>query len=372
MTEFHIGKDYFIYNKTLGEVSILRIIDTWTSRRLSAVGSTPTSLVANYFVKMASGSSADTAWTFDGGVAMPAVEDSTADDVAVQSVDDITTEEEKKVKKPSTAPKARAASRASTPTRSSSTGSKLPKARDRNERAGLLVLQSVGHEAMLKDKRTKSPGTISKPGSSRSSSSRRSRRPSRVRDRSVVSAGNRDRNGQQMDAVAAIEDISPIVNESPTGDRSGMTLAQVRDQMESSRFAQQMYHHSEMQRQETIIKALMEKIAELQKEDEGSTMRIQELERQRDTAHQAMEHMNQVNQAMQSNYNDALRVMDEQARIARRQDEQVAEHLQSELHVLRSEAATSVVELEEQAQGDKFVMAKSTKSSLMNYMSKLR
>ena len=76
MTEFRIGKDYFIYNKTLGEVSILRIIDTWTSRRLSAVGSTPTSLVANYFVKMASGSSADTAWTFDGGVAMPAVEDS--------------------------------------------------------------------------------------------------------------------------------------------------------------------------------------------------------------------------------------------------------------------------------------------------------
>ena len=190
---------------------------------------------------------------------MPAVEDSTVDDVAVQSVDDTTTEEEKKALKSSAVPKARTASRASTPTRSSTTGSKLPKAKDRSDRTSLPVMQTVGHEAMLKDKkRTKSPGTISKPGSSRSSSSRRSRRPTKVRELSVVSARERGRGDQRMDTTPAIEDLSPIVNESPTGDRSGLTVAQLREQMESTRIAQQMFHHSEIQRRDSTIQALVE------------------------------------------------------------------------------------------------------------------
>ena len=297
-------------------------------------------------------------------MAMPAVEDSSA---AALSVDDVTTEDEKKAKKPSAAPKSRTASRASTPTRSASTGSKLPKARDRSERAGLPVLQSVGHESMLKDKREKSPGTIAKPGSSRVSP-RRSRQPSRVRDTSTASAGSSSRGNRQMDTVAAIEDVSPIVkaiedspttvNEPTQGDQGGVALAQLRAQMEASQFAQQMYHQSEMQRQDNIIQALVEKINFLRQEDEGSTIRIQELERQRDVAQQAMEHMNQVNQSLQSDYTHALRNMDEQMQITRRQDEQVAEHLQQELYVLRSEAATTVVELEERVNSDEFKMAK--------------
>ncbi|CAE7037894.1 unnamed protein product [Symbiodinium sp. KB8] len=171
-----------------------------------------------------------------------------------------------------------------------------------------------------------------------------------------------------MDTVAAIEDVSPIVkaiedspttvNEPTQGDQGGVALAQLRAQMEASQFAQQMYHQSEMQRQDNIIQALVEKINFLRQEDEGSTIRIQELERQRDVAQQAMEHMNQVNQSLQSDYTHALRNMDEQMQITRRQDEQVAEHLQQELYVLRSEAATTVVELEERVNSDEFKMAK--------------
>ena len=264
---------------------------------------------------------------------MPAVEDSTVDDVAVQSVDDTTTEEEKKAIKSSAVPKARTASRASTPTRSSTTGSKLPKAKDRGDRTSLPVMQTVGHEAMLKDKkRTKSPGTISKPGSSRSSSSRRSRRPTKVRELSVVSARERGRSDQQMDTTPAIEDLSPIVNESPTGDRSGLTVAQLREQMESARIAHQMFHHSEIQKRDSTIQALVERIAELQQEDEGATIRVQELERQRDTAHQAMEHMNRMNVTMQESYANAMGNMDERVQALRRQDAEVAEHLQREVH----------------------------------------
>ena len=45
---------------------------------------------------MTSGSSADTTWTFSGGVAAPAVGESTADDTVVQSVDSSTEEDKAK------------------------------------------------------------------------------------------------------------------------------------------------------------------------------------------------------------------------------------------------------------------------------------
>ncbi|CAE7573004.1 unnamed protein product [Symbiodinium sp. KB8] len=167
---------------------------------------------------MTSGSSADTAWTFDGGMAMPAVEDSAVEDAMVQSVDDTTTEEEKK----------------------------------------------------------------------------------------ALKSSDRGRGDQRMDNAPAIENFSPITDGSPIDERSGLTVAQLRDQMESTRIAQQMFHQSEIQRRDNTIQALMDKIAELQQEDEGATIRVQELERQRDTAYQAMDHLNRVNVSMQESYANAM------------------------------------------------------------------
>ena len=71
-----------------------------------------------------------------------------------------------------------------------------------------------------------------------------------------------------------------------------------------------------------------------------------------------MEHLNRVNVTMQESYVNAMGNMDERVQALRRQDEQVAEHLQREVHAFRSEAAANMVELEAKAQGDQFAMAK--------------
>ena len=77
----------------------------------------------------------------------------------------------------------------------------------------------------------------------------------------------------------------------------------IRDQLESARIAQQMFHQSEIQKFEGVIQALVSEMREMQQEDEGSEkIRIQQLERQRDTACLAMQHLNHVNQEMKSEF----------------------------------------------------------------------
>ncbi|CAE7416356.1 unnamed protein product [Symbiodinium microadriaticum] len=125
-------------------------------------------------------------------------------------------------------------------------------------------------------------------------------------EKKALKSSDRGRGDQRMDNAPAIENFSPITDGSPIDERSGLTVAQLRDQMESTRIAQQMFHQSEIQRRDNTIQALMDKIAELQQEDEGATIRVQELERQRDTAYQAMDHLNRVNVSMQESYANAM------------------------------------------------------------------
>ena len=51
------------------------------------------------------------------------------------------------------------------------------------------------------------------------------------------------------------------------------------------------YHQSEIQKFEGVIQTLLAEMRGMKQEDEGSEIRIQELERQRDTACLAMRHM---------------------------------------------------------------------------------
>ena len=67
-----------------------------------------------------------------------------------------------------------------------------------------------------------------------------------------------------------------------------------------------MYHQSEIQKFEGVIQTLVAEMREMQQEDEGSEIRIQQLERQRDTACLAMQHMNQVNQEMRNDIESAM------------------------------------------------------------------
>ena len=64
----------------------------------------------------------------------------------------------------------------------------------------------------------------------------------------------------------------------------GHVRSSLRDQLEAAQFAQQMYHQSEIQKLESVIQTLVAEMREMKQEDEGSEIRIQELERQRDTA----------------------------------------------------------------------------------------
>ena len=96
---------------------------------------------------MNSGSSQDTTWTFGGAVAAPAAGESTAEEVAMQSIDSSTEEDKARptsVVTPKTVPKAKNASRASTPSRPTSLGSRAAKGNGRESDApSLPVMQAV-------------------------------------------------------------------------------------------------------------------------------------------------------------------------------------------------------------------------------------
>ena len=69
---------------------------------------------------------------------------------------------------------------------------------------------------------------------------------------------------------------------------------QLIDQLRNAEEEMLIFHQADIQRQEAIARTLTERIAEPTQEDQGSTMRIQELERQRDTVQAAVRHVNAV------------------------------------------------------------------------------
>ena len=90
---------------------------------------------------MNSGSSQDSTWTFGGAVAAPAAGESTAEEVALQSIDSSTEEDKARptsVATPKTVPKAKNASRAATPSRPTSLGSRAAKGSGRESDAPSL------------------------------------------------------------------------------------------------------------------------------------------------------------------------------------------------------------------------------------------
>ena len=161
-----------------------------------------------------------------------------------------------------------------------------------------------------------------------------------------------------MDTIPAIEDASPVQLPSPAEERGEGIQMSIRDQLESARIAQQMFHKSEIQKFEGVIQALASEMREMQQEDEGSGIRIQELERQRDTACLAMQHLNNVNQEMKSDFELAVTRINEQSQAQRHHDYIVAEELVQRLHQERNETAANLANIEERSQGDGAIMAK--------------
>ena len=63
-----------------------------------------------------------------------------------------------------------------------------------------------------------------------------------------------------------------------------------------------IFHQEDIQRHEVIVMKLAEQLDELIQEDEGSTMRIEELERQLNYLRAAVGHVNQVHQNSKEEY----------------------------------------------------------------------
>ena len=123
-----------------------------------------------------------------------------------------------------------------------------------------------------------------------------------------------------MDTIPAIVDTSPVQLPLPAEERGESAQMSIRDQLESARIAQQMFHQSEIQKFEGVIQTLVSEMREMQQEDEGPEIRIQELERQRDTACLAMQHLNHVNQEMKSDFESAMPRLNEQGQAQRNHD----------------------------------------------------
>eukprot|EP00439_Symbiodinium_sp_Y106_P031252 s2065_g3.t1 len=118
-----------------------------------------------------------------------------------------------------------------------------------------------------------------------------------------------------MDTIPALEDASPIGFPSPVEGRGELARTSALDQLQATQLAQQMYYRSEIQKYEGVIQSLVAEMRELQQEDEGSEMRIQEVERQRDTACQVMQHMNNVNLEMKDNFQLAMARITKRAKL---------------------------------------------------------
>ena len=135
---------------------------------------------------------------------------------------------------PKAAPKARNLSRASTPSRATSIGSRTNKGNDQGSETPILpVVQALRLSARKKDKSPKTPDKVSTPSSSRSSSSRRSRSSTKVRDKSQATAERRilSAETEEHPTPLAIGDTSPIQFPSPTGDRGESAQMSIRDQL---------------------------------------------------------------------------------------------------------------------------------------------
>ena len=98
--------------------------------------------------------------------------------------------------------------------------------------------------------------------------------------------------------------------------------------------------------------SLVAKLNEMAQEDQGSTMRIEELERQRDMLRSAVEHVNRVHQSSLEDHVRSIERIEEASHVQHLRDEELATSLHQELGQLRNDAARVFSSFEQQAQGE--------------------
>lgn len=123
-------------------------------------------------------------------------------------------------------------------------------------------------------------------------------------------------------------------------------------------------HEREVQHHEESLAAMNLQVRQMvqwmefhEQEARGSTMRIEELERQRNLLSNAVGHVSRRHQETAEEYVHAMRGIEEASHAQHHRDELTTELLHQELGQLRNEASQSFANLEQQAQGGEHNMA---------------
>ena len=109
-----------------------------------------------------------------------------------------------------------------------------------------------------------------------------------------------------------------------------------------------MFHQEHIQHHEEIAMNLVAKL----NEDQGSTLRIEELERQSNLLRSAMEHVHRVHQNSTEDYAHGIARIEEASHAQHLRDEELATSLHQEVGQIRSEAARVLSSYKQQVQGE--------------------
>ena len=96
--------------------------------------------------------------------------------------------------------------------------------------------------------------------------------------------------------------------------------------------------------------SLLTRMNEMVQEDQGATLRVEELERQRDMLRNAVEH-NQVHQGSLADHFRGIERIEEASQAQHLRDEDLAKSLHQELGQIRSDAAQSFANIEQNGSG---------------------
>ena len=110
-------------------------------------------------------------------------------------------------------------------------------------------------------------------------------------------------------------------------------------------------HQEDVQRHEEIAMSLIARMNEMVQEDQGSTMRIEELERQRDLLNNLVGHVNQVHQKSLDDHYCGIEKLRKPVMLNINVTK-LATSLHQELVQLRSDAAQAFTNMEQQSQGE--------------------
>ncbi|CAE7466602.1 unnamed protein product, partial [Symbiodinium microadriaticum] len=134
--------------------------------------------------------------------------------------------------------------------------------------------------------------------------------------------------------------------------QSQSTNHQLIEQLMHEEEKMKIAHQEDIQRHEEIAMSLLAKMNEMVQEDQGSMLRIEGLESQRDLLRNAVEHVNRVHQNSLGDHFRGIERIEEASHAQHLRNGELATSLHQELGQLRSDAAQTFTNMEHQAQGE--------------------